>query len=234
MSETNQQIRLVARPSGTPDASVWDLTTESVPTPGDGEFVVQISHISVDPAMRGWMNDVPSYLPPVELGAVMRAGAVGRVIASEHPEFGEGEHVYAPFGVQEFALSDGAGVIKVDPTMAPLPTFLGALGLTGLTAYFGLLDVGKLKEGETVVVSGAAGAVGSIVGQIAKLKGCTVIGIAGGEDKCAWLTRELGFDAAIDYKNEDVGAALRKQCPEGVDVYFDNVGGDILDAVLAR
>jgi hypothetical protein len=234
MSETNQQIRLVARPSGTPEPSVWDLTNEPVPTPGQGEFVVQISHISVDPAMRGWMNDVPSYVPPVELGAVMRAGAVGRVIGSEHPKFAEGDHVYAPFGVQEFALSDGAGVIKIDPSLAPLPTFLGALGLTGLTAYFGLLDVGKLKEGETVVVSGAAGAVGSIVGQIAKLKGCRAVGIAGGAEKCAWITEDLGFDAAIDYRSEDVRRALRDHTPDRIDVYFDNVGGEILDAALTR
>jgi len=234
MSENNQQVRLAARPSGTPDPSVWDLTTEPVPTPEQGEFVVQISHISVDPAMRGWMNDVPSYLPPVELGAVMRAGGVGRVIASKHPEFAEGEHVYAAFGVQEFALSDGSGVIKVDPSLAPLPTFLGALGLTGLTAYFGLLDVGKLKEGETVVVSGAAGAVGSIVGQIAKLKGCRAVGIAGGPEKCEWITEELGFDAAIDYKLGDIRGALRQATPDRIDVYFDNVGGEILDAALAR
>jgi NADPH-dependent curcumin reductase CurA len=234
MSETNQQIRLAARPSGVPDDSVWDLTSEPVPTAGDGEFVVQISHISVDPAMRGWMNDMPSYLPPVELGAVMRAGAVGRVIASEHPDFSEGEHVYAAFGVQEFALSDGSGVLKIDPSMAPLPTFLGALGLTGLTAYFGLLDVGKLKEGETVVVSGAAGAVGSIVGQIAKLKGCRAVGIAGGAEKCEWITEELGFDAAIDYKRDDVRRAIRETTPDRIDVYFDNVGGEILDAALTR
>jgi NADPH-dependent curcumin reductase CurA len=234
MSENNQQVRLAARPSGTPEPHVWDLTTEPVPTPGEGEFVVQITHISVDPAMRGWMNDVPSYIPPVELGAVMRAGAVGRIISSEHPEFGEGEHVYAAFGVQEFALSDGSGVIKVDPTLAPLPTFLGALGLTGLTAYFGLLDVGKLKEGETVVVSGAAGAVGSIVGQIAKLKGCRAVGIAGGREKCEWITEELGFDAAIDYKQGDIRGALRQATPDRIDVYFDNVGGEILDAALAR
>jgi NADPH-dependent curcumin reductase CurA len=234
MSDTNQQIRLAARPSGVPEPSVWDLTTEPAPTPGQGEFVVQISHISVDPAMRGWMNDMPSYIPPVELGAVMRAGAVGRVIASAHPEFEEGEHVYAAFGVQEFALSDGSGVIKIDPSLAPLPTFLGALGLTGLTAYFGLLDVGKLEEGETVVVSGAAGAVGSIVGQIAKLKGCRAVGIAGGAEKCEWITEELGFDAAIDYKHEDVRRALRQTTPDRIDVYFDNVGGEILDAALTR
>src|SRR5947208_8889501 len=232
MSETNQQIRLAARPSGVPDSSVWDLTTEPVPTPGPGEFVVQMSHISVDPAMRGWMNDAPSYLPPVELGAVMRAGGVGRITASEHPDFAVGDHVSAAFGVQEFALSDGSGVIKIDPSLAPLPTFLGAIGMTGLTAYFGLLDIGKLKQGETVVVSGAAGAVGSIVGQIAKLKGCRAVGIAGGAEKCEWITEELGFDAAIDYKQGDIRRPLRELTPDRIDVYFDNVGGEILDAAL--
>jgi NADPH-dependent curcumin reductase CurA len=234
MSDTNQQVRLAARPEGVPKASDWDLTTEPVPTPGDGEFVAQLSHISVDPAMRGWMNDAPSYIPPVEIGAVMRAGAVGRVSASQHPEFAEGDHVYSAFGVQEFARSDGSGVIKIDPSLAPLPTFLGALGLTGLTAYFGLLEVGRLKEGETVVVSGAAGAVGSIVGQIARLKGARAVGIAGGTEKCSWIAEELGFDAAIDYKREDVRRALRQHTPDRIDVYFDNVGGEILDAALAR
>jgi hypothetical protein len=234
MSSENRQIRLAARPSGLPQPSDWELTTEPVPTPGDGEFVVEISHISLDPAMRGWMNDMPSYLPPVGLGDVMRAGAVGRIAASEHPEFAVGDHVYAAFGAQEYALSDGAGVLKVDPSLAPLPTFLGTLGLTGLTAYFGLLEVGKLKEGETVVVSGAAGAVGSIVGQIAKIKGCRAVGIAGGPDKCAWIVDELGFDAAIDYKAEDVRVALREHTPDRIDVYFDNVGGTVLDAALTR
>jgi NADPH-dependent curcumin reductase CurA len=234
MSDTNNQVRLAARPVGVPTASVWNITSEPVPTPGDGEFVVEISHISVDPAMRGWMNDVPSYVPPVELGAVMRAGAVGRVIASEHPGFASDDHVYGTFGVQEYALSDGTGVLKIDPSLAPLPTFLGALGMTGLTAYFGLLEVGKLKEGETVVVSGAAGAVGSIVGQIAKIKRARAVGIAGGAEKCAWITDELGFDAAIDYKHDDVRRALREHTPDRIDVYFDNVGGEILDAALAR
>ena len=150
--------------------------------------------------MRGWMNAGASYIAPVEIGDVMRAGAVGRVIASEHPGFAVGDHVYSDFGVQEYALSDGKGAIKIDPSLAPLPTYLGTLGLPGMTAYFGLLDIGKLKEGDTVVVSGAAGAVGSVAGQIAKIKGCRVIGIAGGEEKCRWLTDDLGFDAAIDYK----------------------------------
>jgi NADPH-dependent curcumin reductase len=234
MSPTNNQVRLAARPSGLPRAGDWELTSEPVPTPAAGEFVVAISHVSVDPAMRGWMNAGASYIEPVEVGAVMRAGAIGRVVSSEHPGFTTGEHLYGAFGVQEFALSDGKGIIKVDASLAPLTTYLGALGLTGMTAYFGLLDVGALQAGETVVVSGAAGAVGSVAGQIAKIKGARVIGIAGGEEKCRWLVEELGFDAAIDYKAEDVRRTLREAASDGVDVYFDNVGGEILDAVLTR
>ena len=234
MSTANHQVRLAARPSGLPRPSDWGHTEEPVPTPADGELVVAISHISLDPAMRGWMNAGASYIEPVEIGDVMRAGAVGWVLASEHAGFAVGEHVYGNFGVQEYALSDGRGVVKVDPSLAPLETYLGTLGMPGMTAYFGLLDVGRLQEGDTVVVSGAAGAVGSVVGQIAKIKGCRVIGIAGGEEKCRWLTDDLGFDAAIDYKAEDVRLALRTAAPKGVDVYFDNVGGAILDAVLTR
>jgi NADPH-dependent curcumin reductase CurA len=230
----NRQIRLAARPVGLPTADSWDLTEEPVPAPAHREFTVAVSHLSLDPAMRGWMNDVRSYIPPVELGAVMRAAGVGRVTASEHPGFAVGDHVTGAFGVQEHALSDGGGVVKVDPGLAALPTYLGTLGLTGMTAYFGLLEVGRPQEGDTVVVSGAAGAVGSVAGQIAKLKGCRVVGIAGGEEKCRWLVDELGFDAAVDYKAEDVRAALKQHAPKGVDVYFDNVGGDILDAVLTR
>jgi NADPH-dependent curcumin reductase CurA len=234
MNSTNHQIRLAARPSGLPKHSDWELTSEPVPEPGAGEFVVAVSHLSIDPAMRGWMNAGASYIEPVEVGAVMRAGAVGRVTVSEHPAFAAGDHVYGAFGVQEFARSDGRGVIKLDPSLVPLPTYLGALGLSGLTAYFGLLDVGRLSEGETVVVSGAAGAVGSIAGQIAKLKGCRVLGIAGGQEKCGWIVDELGFDAAIDYKAQDVRVALREHAPGRVDVFFDNVGGEVLDAVLTR
>ncbi|HEY4897841.1 MAG TPA: NADP-dependent oxidoreductase [Solirubrobacteraceae bacterium] len=234
MSSLNHQVRLAARPKGLPSPSDWNHTEEPVPTPGDGELVVGISHISLDPAMRGWMNAGASYIEPVEIGDVMRAGAVGRVIACEHPGFAVGEHVYGNFGVQEYAVSDGRGVIKVDPSLAPLETYLGTLGMTGMTAYFGLLDVGKLEQGDTVVVSGAAGAVGSVAGQLARIKGCRVIGIAGGSEKCRWLKEELGFDAVIDYKAQDVRAALRTAAPEGVDVYFDNVGGPILDAVLTR
>jgi NADPH-dependent curcumin reductase len=234
MSPTNRHIRLAARPSGLPQPSDWDLTEEPVPSPDAGEFVVTISHISLDPAMRGWMNAGASYIDAVEIGDVMRAGAVGEVTASEHPRFAVGDQVYGAFGVQEHALSDGSGVFKIDPSTAPLPTYLGALGLPGMTAYFGLLDVGKLKSGDTVVVSGAAGAVGSVAGQIAKIKGARVIGIAGGEEKCRWLVEELGFDEAIDYKAQDVRRTLREQAPAGVDLYFDNVGGEILDAVLTR
>ena len=232
MPQTNRQVRLAARPSGLPRRGDWEFTSEAVPAPVPGEFVVEISHLSIDPAMRGWMSARPSYMPPVEIGAVMRAGAIGRIIASEHPGFAVGEHVYGTFGVQEFAVSDGRGVIKVDTSLADLPVYLGVLGMTGLTAYFALLDVGKPKEGDTVVVSGAAGAVGSVAGQIAKIKGCRVIGIAGGPEKCRVVTEEFGFDAAIDYRMPDLRRALRELAPRGVDVYFDNVGGEILDDVL--
>ncbi|MEV6316267.1 NADP-dependent oxidoreductase [Streptomyces sp. NPDC051776] len=234
MSRTNHQVRLAARPVGLPRPTDWDLVEEPVSEPGDGELLVQITHVSLDPAMRGWMNEGRSYIRPVEIGEVMRAGAVGRVIASRHGDFAVGDHVYGSFGVQEYCLSDGTGVIKVDPDLAPLPVYLGTLGMTGMTAYFGLLDIGRPEPGQTVVVSGAAGAVGSVVGQIAKIMGCRVVGIAGGASKCRTIVEELGFDAAIDYKSTDVRKALRAAAPDGVDVYFDNVGGDVLDAVLTR
>src|SRR5580704_15944402 len=232
MSQTNRQVRLAARPSGLPRLADWQFTNEAVPDPGPGEFVTEISHLSIDPAMRGWMNAGASYVPPVEIGAVMRAGAVGRVTASAHPGFAVGDDVYGVFGVQEYATSDGPGVITIDTSLAPPSTYLGALGMTGLTAYFGLLDTGKLQAGDTVVVSGAAGAVGSVAGQIAKVKGARVIGIAGGPDKCRVLVEEFGFDAAIDYRAGNLRKALREYAPAGVDVYFDNVGGEILDDVL--
>ena len=230
----NRQIRLAARPVGLPKDGDWELTIESPPEPAEGEFVVEISHLSIDPAMRGWMNAGTSYIAPVEVGEVMRAGAVGRVTSSRHDGFSVGDHVSGAFGVQEYARSDGAGVIKIDPSLAPLETHLGALGMPGMTAYFGLLEVGRARAGDTVVVSGAAGAVGSVAGQIARIKGCRVIGIAGGEEKCRWVVDELGFDAAIDYKSENIAAALRRHASDRVDVYFDNVGGDVLDAVLTR
>jgi NADPH-dependent curcumin reductase CurA len=230
----NHQVRLGARPVGHPKPDDWQHTTEDVPEPGDGEFLVRTEYLSLDPAMRGWMNDARSYIRPVRIGEVMRAAALGRVVASNHPDFAAGDHVTGVFGVQDYAVSDGRGVLRADPARAPLTAYLGVLGLTGLTAYFGLLDVGKPRAGETVVVSGAAGAVGSVVGQIAKHLGCHVVGIAGGAAKCRLLTEELGFDAAIDYQGEDVRAGLQEHAPKGVDVYFDNVGGEILDHVLAR
>jgi NADPH-dependent curcumin reductase CurA len=232
MNPVNHQVRLAARPSGLPKPSDWELTTEPVPVPGPGEFVVAISYLSVDPVMRRLID--AAYREPVAVGAVMEAGAVGQVTASAHPGFAVGEHVYGGFGVQEFARSNGTGVTRLDPLLAPLTAYLGALGIPGLTAYFGLLEVGRLREGETVVVSGAAGGVGSVAGQIAKISRCRVIGIAGGPDKCRWLVSDLGFDTAIDYKAQDVAAALREYAPGGVDVFFDNVGGEILDAVLTR
>ncbi len=231
---TNRQFRLAARPVGLPRPTDWSFVEAPVTEPADGQILVEVHYLSLDPAMRGWMNDVRSYVPPVGLGEVMRALGAGRVLASRHPDFAAGDHVTGAFGVQSHALSDGRGVIKVDPGLAALPVWIGTLGMPGLTAYFGLLDVGRPAAGETVVVSGAAGAVGSIVGQIARLKGCRVVGIAGGADKCAYLTGTLGFDAAIDYKGGDVKAGLREHCPRGIDIYFDNVGGEILDAALAR
>jgi NADPH-dependent curcumin reductase CurA len=184
--------------------------------------------------MRGWMNEGRSYVPPVAIGEVMRAGGIGRVIDSRHAGYPVGELVSGVFGVQRYAVSDGQGARRVDTSLAPAPVHLGVLGMTGLTAYFGLLDIGRPQAGQTVVVSGAAGAVGSVVGQIARIKGCRVVGIAGGPEKCAWLVDELGFDAAIDYKRGELRADLRRHAPDGVDVYFDNVGGETLDEVLRR
>jgi len=234
VAETNHQFRLASRPSGMVAAENFEYTDEPAPAPGEGEFLVKVLYISLDPAMRGWLNEGRSYVPPVGIGEVMRAIGVGRIVTSNNAEFAEGDHVTGLFGVQEYAVSDGGGMVKVDPSVAPLPVYLSTLGMPGMTAYFGLLDVGEVKETDTVVVSAAAGAVGSVAGQIAKLKGCRVVGIAGGTDKCAYVVDELGFDACIDYKGGDVYAGLKEHCPEGVDVYFDNVGGDILDAVLAR
>ena len=234
MTAVNRQFRLAARPVGLPKRTDWNLTEEPAPEPGDGEFLVEVLYISLDPAMRGWMNEGRSYIAPVGLGEVMRAAAVGRVVASKHPDFAVGDHVNGVFGVQQYALSKGAGVTKIDPDLAPLPVYLGTLGMPGMTAYFGLLEIGKPKSGQTIVVSGAAGAVGMVVGQIARILGCRVVGIAGGAEKCRYLVAELGFDAAIDYKAQDVRKALREHCRNGIDVFFDNVGGDVLDAALAN
>jgi hypothetical protein len=229
----NRQFRLAARPVGMVKASDFAYREEPVPTPGSGEALVRNLWLSLDPAMRGWMNEGKSYIPPVAIGEVMRGGTVGEVRVSHNSAFPVGTLVTGMLGWQDYAVSDGKGLHRV-PEGAPLTAALGVLGATGLTAYFGLLDVGQPKAGETVVVSGAAGAVGSIVGQIAKLTGCRAVGIAGTDEKCRWLVNELGFDAAINYRTEDVADALKASCPKGVDVYFDNVGGDILDAVLRR
>jgi NADPH-dependent curcumin reductase len=234
MDPVNHQFQLAARPVGLPKPSDWTYAETPVPEPGDGEVLVKVQFISLDPAMRGWMNDARSYIPPVGIGEVMRALAAGEVIASKHPEIAVGDHVTGLLGVQEYAIAHGNAVIKVDTSLAPLPVYLGTLGMPGMTAYFGLLEIGNPQEGETVLVSGAAGAVGGIVGQIAKLKGARVVGIAGGAEKCSHAVEELGFDAMIDYKSEDVMAAIGEHCPKGVDVYFDNVGGEILDAALAH
>jgi NADPH-dependent curcumin reductase CurA len=230
---TNHQVRLAMRPVGLPDETSWELTEEPLPAPGEGEVLVKVTHLSLDPAMRGWMNDVRSYIPPVGIGDVMRAGGVGKVVESRDPRYVEGAWVSGFPGIQEYAVLKGDDLLPVDPDLAPPERWLGALGMTGMTAYFGLLDVGAPKEGETVVVSGAAGATGMLVGQIARIKGCRVVGIAGGAEKCAWLVDELGFDAAVDYKADDFKGALREHAPK-VDVFFDNVGGEVLDAVLTR
>ncbi len=234
MDAVNRQFRLAARPVGLLKPTDWNLTEEPVGEPAEGEVLVAVSFLSMDPAMRGWMNEGRSYIAPVRLGDVMRALGTGEVIASRHPKLSAGDQVTGLLGVQEYAVVDGDAVQKVDPTLAPLPVFLGALGMPGMTAYFGLLDIGRPAAAETVVVSGAAGAVGGIVGQIAKLKESRAIGIAGGSEKCRHVVEDLGFDAAIDYKAGDLGDALARQCPDGIDVYFDNVGGEILDAALAR
>ena len=232
MPLVNHRFTLAARPVGLPKPTDFDYGEAPVREPADGELLIKNRYISLDPAMRGWMNDARSYVPPIKLGEVIRALAIGEVVTSNDAKLAPGDHVSGMFGVQEYATVEAKAVTKVPPT-APLPVFLSTLGMPGLTAYFGLLDVGRPQPGETVVVTGAAGAVGAVVGQIAKIKGCRAVGIAGGAAKCDYL-RTLGFDAAIDYKAGDVAAALREHCPNGIDVYFDNVGGDILDAALAR
>ena len=230
----NKQVILKKRPTGMPEADTWALESNPIPEVGEGQFLIKNHYISLDPAMRGWMDDRKSYIPPVAIGEVMRAGSIGEVIKSNNPKFKVGDIVTGWGGVQQYSLTDGSMYYSVDPKLAPLPTYIGTLGMPGMTAYFGILEVGKIKEGDIVLVSGAAGAVGSIVGQIAKIKGCTVVGIAGGPEKAKYLIDELGFDGAIDYKNEDIAAGIKRTCPKGIDVYFDNVGGDTLDAALAR
>ncbi len=236
MSKTNRQWLLRARPVGMVKERDFELRESRVPSPKDGEALVRVLYVSFGPAMRGWMEDRPSYIPPVQLGEVMRAGTVGQVIESRNPDLRPGDFVQGMLGWQDYGIAARGGLMAATalPKGMPLTWPLGVCGITGLTAYFGLLDLGKPKAGETVVVSGAAGATGSIAGQIAKLQGCRVVGIAGGPDKCRWLTEQAHFDAAIDYKREDVTRRLRELCPKGIDVYFDNVGGEILDAALAN
>ena len=238
-SLVNHQVRLAARPLGLPTPADWHFTDEPVAEPADGGVLVQVQALSLDPAMRGWMNEGKSYIAPVAIGEVMRAGGVGTVIASRHLGFAVGDSVSGSPGVQQYwpvsaeAIQRGA-LSKIDLALGSPTQWLNVLGMPGMTGYFGLMDVGQPKEGETVVVSGAAGAVGQTVGQLAKIKGCRAVGIAGGPEKCAWVVDRLGFDACIDYKAGNVKDGLKQHCPNGVDIYFDNVGGEILDTVLTR
>ena len=236
---TNHQVRLAARPVGLPKDADWSFTEEPVSLPAEGGVLVRSTHLSLDPAMRGWMNEGKSYIAPVGIGEVMRAGGVGVVVASKNPAFAVGDPVSATLGVQEYCLIPAAqiqrsGLFRIDTRLGSQTQWLTVLGMPGMTGYFGLMDVGQPRAGETVVVSGAAGAVGQTVGQLAKIKGCRAVGIAGGPDKCRWVVEELGFDACIDYKSGSVRDGLKQHCPDGVDIYFDNVGGEILDTVLTR
>lgn len=233
-ASSNRQFRLAARPHGMVKATDWELTTSALEHPGPSQVLVKVDVLSVDPAMRSWMNAGKSYVEPVEIGEVMRAAGAGYVVESQDPRFQPGDAVLGRLCVQEYALVDGSELEKVDTSDTALSAYLNLLGYPGMTAYFGLLEVGRVKAGETVLVSAAAGAVGSAVGQLAKIAGCRVIGLAGGPAKCKHLLENLGFDAAIDYKAGDVRKAIAKAAPRGVDVYFDNVGGDILDIALTR
>lgn len=231
----NKQILLASRPTGFPEESDFQLVETPLPSPADDEFLVGMSYLSVDPYMRGRMNAERSYADPVQIGEVMTGGAVGKVLESKNSRFAVGDYVVGQFGWQQYAVSNGTGVRKVDPAVAPISTSLGVLGMPGLTAYFGLLHICVPRGGETVMVSGAAGAVGSYVGQIAKIKGCRAVGVAGSDDKVEWITKELGYDAAFNYKTRtDYRAVLGELCPNGIDCYFDNVGGALTDAVFTR
>jgi NADPH-dependent curcumin reductase CurA len=243
LATTNRQVRLAARPLGLPKASDWTIGEERLRDLADGEIRVRVTAISLDPAMRGWMNEGKSYIAPVGIGEVMRAGGVGVVEASRHPAYAVGDAVSGSTGVQtHWTVAPDrdrhAGLARIDLRLGTPTQWLNVLGMPGMTAYFGLMDVGlpnlTRPAGETLVVSGAAGAVGQTVGQLARIKGLRVVGIAGGAAKCEWVVRELGFDACIDYKGGSVKDGLKAHCPEGVDIYFDNVGGEILDTVLTR
>ncbi|MDJ0949783.1 MAG: NADP-dependent oxidoreductase [Alphaproteobacteria bacterium] len=234
MAETNRQILLKSRPPGEPGLDNFELADAPMPVPGDGEVLVRSIYLSLDPYMRGRMRDVKSYVPPAEIGAVMPGAVVGEVMESHDADYAPGDIVEVYHGWQEYAASPAKFLRRVDATAAPISTALGVLGMPGVTAFFGLLDVGRPKPGETVLVSAASGAVGGVVGQIAKIKGCRAVGIAGGPAKSRWVTEELGFDACIDYRAEDLDEGIQRTCPDGVDVYYDNVGGRTLDAVLRR
>ena len=231
---TNRQYYLASRPVGEPTSDNVPARDVPVPEPGEGEVILRNLYISLDPAIRGWMGDDPNYIEPIALGDAVRSSVIGRVVQSNSPELAVGDVVMTVGGWEQYTTAPAAACNPLDESMGiPLSNFLGVLGPTGLTAYFGLLEVGRPQAGETVLVSAAAGAVGSVVGQIAKKKGCRVVGMAGSEDKCQWLQDDLGFDAVINYKTcGDYETAIREACPEGVDVYFDNVGGEILDAAL--
>ncbi|NHN47774.1 NADP-dependent oxidoreductase [Halostella sp. JP-L12] len=235
VADTNRQWTLASRPTGDPTAENFELVEGEVPDPGPREVLVRTRYLSVDPYMRGRMRDAESYADPWEVGDVMRAGVVGDVVESNHPDFEAGDVVNGDLLWAEYATADGDDLRPVDPDLAPVSTALGVLGMPGRTAYFGLLDVAEPRPGDTVLVSGAAGAVGSVVGQIAKLNGCRVVGVAGADEKVEWLTGELGFDDAVNYSAaDDLYAAVGEACPEGVDVYFDNVGGEVTDAAFAH
>jgi leukotriene B4 12-hydroxydehydrogenase/15-oxo-prostaglandin 13-reductase len=229
----NRQIKLAARPVGMPKESDFSIVDAPMPSLSDGQVLAKSVYLSVDPYMRGRITGVRTYADPVNIGDVMQGGTVGQVVESKAAGFAPGDYVTGMWGWQEFAVADAKTLRKLDPKLAPVSTALGVLGMPGMTAYFGFLDICKPKPGETVVVSGAAGAVGSLVGQIAKIKGCHVVGIAGTDDKVAWMTKDLGFDGAFNYKTtSDYSAKLKELCPKGIDCYFDNVGGAITDAIF--
>jgi NADPH-dependent curcumin reductase CurA len=236
MTESNRRLVLAERPTGIVNESTLRVEQSEVPTAGPGEAIARVRYLSIDPTIRTWMDDAPGYLPPIGIGEVIRGAGVAEILESNCPQYEPGQLVFGLTGWQDYAIADEAERFFQPLPAGVAPTIaLGLFGITGMTAYFGLLDVGGMKEGEVVVVSAAAGSTGSTVGQIAKIKGAgKVVGIAGGAEKCAWGVDELGFDAAIDYKGEDVAARLREECPDGIDLYFDNVGGDILDACLAQ
>ena len=229
---SNLKILLHSRPTGSPTADNFRLESGPVPVPAPGQLLLRTLFLSLDPYMRGRMSDAPSYAAPVAVGAVMAGGTIARVETSLHPGFAAGDLVLAYGGWQSYALSDGAGLTRLDPALDPPSLALGVLGMPGFTAYMGLLEIGQPRAGESVVVAAASGAVGSVVGQIAKLKGCRAVGIAGGPRKCAYVVEELGFDTCVDHRGADLPQALARACPDGIDVYFENVGGAVFDAVL--